>query len=326
MDKKHKIKSINAILLSKFHLRKEADDCNTEEKSPGYCRVLSALSGKGLEILAREGNRKAKQIEETIDLTTGSKIQIYAIKNARDLMALPLFSTCKEVRMENIEYTCNLREKERYLVVSPDEKLNIGIANERDADIIRYAISKIYAAGQLTGHITNKVAFTRYEVLKAIGKAHNSKSYKWIEESIVRIATTNYKTNIWTEQPNDYFCGNLASFYFQLDENKDVEKVKMMLCDPLYRHLQKNQILTIDNEIIKESGYFKKKLREVVQVHMGNNRTDWTASIEKIRKLTAYRKTLRRIKDTINKIDIPYRVEFSKGKLNKNKTVTFYKN
>ena len=297
----------------------------------GYLKVKKALSGIGLEILAREEKRKKEEeeiqklkLKKTIELTNSQNLIIKSFKHARDLMALPMFSTKKRKIMENIEYKFNLRGQERYLVVSADKRVDIGIANERDADILRYGITKIYNAAMDTGIVTNRVGFTRYELLKAIGKPHNTKGYKWIRESIRRISTTNYDTNIWTNRPNDFFSGNLASFYYRLDEKKEIKRIEMILCDPLYQHIKNNQMLTISEEIIKDESYFRKKVKQVVQVSMGKS-SQWTVSINKLRELTAYRETTRRIKQELNRIKLPYNLHFFENENSKTKLVTFSK-
>lgn len=290
-------------------------------KSPQGCiNKLEEYYQKLKNTQKNQGNIRQK----TNKITASNQVIINAYKSVRDVMALPMFSTDQKIRTENIEYNCSLRGKDRYVKVMCKE-VDVGIANQGDADIIRFAISKIGAARNITGDITNTVEFTRYEILKALGKGTSKREYEWLKSSIKRIGSTTYETNIWTDKPNDYYFGTLASFYITENEKKQIDRIQMVFCDPLYQHMKKNQILTIHEAIMKDSGYLKKKIIELAQVYMGKDNY-WKVSLDKFREMCAYRKTNRRIRADIKRMKIPYQVEFSTDKISKIDLITFFKN
>ena len=145
------------------------------------------------------------------------------------------------------------------------------MATQRDADILRYAISKLAEAAFLSGGgFTPSVAFTRYEVLKAIGKDDQKKNYQWLDGALNRLANTGYTTNIFSANPNREHKGPLATFEVLKDpETQEVAGIAVHFAPDVVSALKDRGILAVTDAVLLESGGMRKRLLEVIQVHMG---------------------------------------------------------
>ena len=267
----------------------------------------SALKKRQEEQAAQEQAEKNKNAFEL----ACTPISLSQVRSERHFMRYPLFSTDQKMRFEPIEYRS--QDGTRYVTVTANA--TYGMATQRDADVLRYAISKLAEAAFLSGGgFTPSVAFTRYEVLKAIGKDDQKKNYQWLDGALNRLANTGYTTNIFSANPNREHKGPLATFEVLKDpETQEVAGIAVHFAPDVVSALKDRGILAVTDAVLLESGDLKKRLFEVVQVHMGEN-PKWEITLSELAKLCAYSAPVWRLKERINRSELPYKITYRKGR------------
>lgn len=238
-------------------------------------------------------------------------ISLSQVRSERHFMRYPLFATDKEKRFEPIEYRS--QNGERFVTVTANA--TYGMATQRDADILRFALSKLAEASFLSkGGFTPTVAFTRYEVLKAIGKNDKTENYRWLNGAIQRLANTGYETNIFSANPNRKHHGPLATFETLHDpETKEIRGIAVHFAPDVVSAIKDRGLLAVNETVLLESGDLKKRLLEVIQVHMGEN-PQWEVTLNELARLCAYSRPLKYLKERINRSELPYQISYRKGR------------
>jgi plasmid replication initiation protein len=251
---------------------------------------------------------KAARRENVAILKAVEPISLTRYRNARFIMANPLFSCDQKKRTEPIEYRFYDSEgHERFVQVTANA--TYGMATQRDADIIRYAISKIGEIGQQTGHYPDTIEETAYSVLKALRRNTAKRGYDWLREAIERLSGHLIKTNTFTANSETIFLDNIAGFEWVEDESRTIKKLKIRLPKQLIKAIRDKHILALDSLVIIESGSLKKRLLELVQVHMGT-KNEWEIGLTKLKAVLPYQDTLRLLKQDLKRCDLPYKLTF----------------
>jgi plasmid replication initiation protein len=250
----------------------------------------------------------ASRKEKLADLKAAEPISLTRYRNARFIMANPLFSCDQKKRIEPIEYRFYDSEgHERFVQVTANA--TYGMATQRDADIIRYAISKIGEIGQQTGHYPDTIEESAYALLKAIGKSNTKQDYAWLQDAIKRISGHMIHTNAFTANNQTVFLENIADFRWVEDKTRQIRKLRIRLADLLIEAIRDRGILAIDQSVIKESGSLTKRLLELVKVHMGT-KGEWEISLEKLKSIIPYQGALKYFKQDIRRCNLPYKLMF----------------
>jgi plasmid replication initiation protein len=223
-------------------------------------------------------------------------------------MANPLFSCDQKKRTEPIEYRFYDSEgHERFVQVTANA--TYGMATQRDADLIRFAISKIGEIGQQTGHYPDTIEESAYGILKEIGKSNVKQNYAWLRSAIQRLSGHTIHTNAFSSNSKEIFFENMADFRWIEDKDKKIKKLRIRLADFLIESIRERGILAIDRSIIEESGSFKKRLLEIIQVHMGT-KNQWEIGLEKLSNIIPYEGETKHLKQEIKRCHLPYKLMF----------------
>lgn len=149
-----------------------------------------------------ENEHQARMQDLAMELSRSSEIALTAYRNEQHIMRFPIFSTSKENRIEPIRYEyIDSQGNRRYLVVRG--AADLGIADQRDGDVIRYALTKMGEIALQTGFCPPCVKVSAYEILKAIGKGDSKRDYDWLLNSMRRISSSHVETNIFTSEPSN---------------------------------------------------------------------------------------------------------------------------
>lgn len=242
------------------------------------------------------------------DLKAVEPVSLTRYRNARFIMANPLFSCDQRKRLEPIEYKFLDNEgQERFIQVTANA--TYGMATQRDADVIRFAISKIGEIGQQTGYYPDTIEETPYRILKALKRNTCKRGYDWLKEAIERLSGHIIKTNVFTINSKSVFMDSIAGFEWLEDENNNIKKLKIRLPKQLIEAIRERYILALDPLVIAETGSLKKRLLELVQVHMGT-KNEWEIGIEKFKNILPYKDALRRLKQDLKRSNLPYKITF----------------
>jgi plasmid replication initiation protein len=114
--------------------------------------------------------------ELAMKLSESMSIIPSAYRNDQHIMRYPLFTTSKIKRFDPIEYEfIDKNGDRRFITVTANAKY--GMADQRDADILRYALTKMGEVFLKTGYAAPYVKVSPYELLRGIGKDAGVKGY-----------------------------------------------------------------------------------------------------------------------------------------------------
>lgn len=250
----------------------------------------------------------ASRKEKIADLKAVEPISLTRYRNARFIMANPLFSCDRKKRIEPIEYRFFDNEgQERFIQVTANA--TYGMATQRDADIIRFAISKIGEIGQQTDHYPDTIEETAYGILKALKRNTSRQGYDGLKEAIDRLSGHVIKTNTFTVNSKLVFMDNIAGFEWVEDENNNIQRLRIRLPKQLIDAIRERHILALDPLVIAESGSLKKRLLELVQVHMGS-KNQWEIGLEKLKSILPYNREAKYLKKEIQRCNLNYKITF----------------
>jgi hypothetical protein len=206
------------------------------------------LKEETIQKIALEHQTKAQitsRKEKLANLKAVEPVCLTRYRNARFIMANPLFSCDQKKRIEPIEYRYFDSEgHERFVQVTANA--TYGMATQRDADIIRFAISKIGEIGQQTGHYPDTIEESAYAILKAIGKNNKKENYVWLREAIQRLSGHVIHTNTFTSDRKTIFLESIAGFEWVEQESRTIKKLKIRLAKRLINTIRERGILAID--------------------------------------------------------------------------------
>lgn len=255
-----------------------------------------------------------------MELSQSPSLSLTACRNDQHLMRYPLFSTSRGKRLEPIEYQCRDRHgNRRYLTVTGNAKY--GMADQRDADIVRYALSKMGEVFLKTGYAAPYVRVSAYELLQSIGKDAGKKGYLWLRQAMRRLAGMLLETNILTTDPQDpavEYVGSLVSFEVKPGAGGSGRKawgdIAIHIAPVLYRSAALRGLLCIEQSVMREQGNLRKALLERIQVFMGDKQS-WSVELRRFAELCAIdpAQPLWRFREDMKRARLPYGVRYHRN-------------
>lgn len=309
---------ITLQLFHQYNLKPEGEfykrccDIESEYKDSRRLHLSSAIP-KLIEENICSYLKKQTESHEASQLA--SFVVLSSYRNERNVMAFPLFATeTNSKRIEPIEYEfIDTEGNRRYLHVTANA--TYGMATQRDGDILRFVISKIGEVLLREKKLADYVELTRRELLEGIGKDDQRNNYVWLEGALDRLSSTVYKTNIFSSNPrnsNLELSGSIVQIERLYTQDKELKTIRFYPALHILESIKRKNILAIPKEIIFESGNFKKRLLEVVQVHAGDKKA-WKVQTSKLMELCATTMPTREFKRRIKEAGLPFEVKYSKG-------------
>jgi plasmid replication initiation protein len=203
------------------------------------------------------------------------------VKGERSVMAFPFFALSKGRRMQPITYSDDYVSIE----VRPSQT---GVATIYDKEILLYIASLLVSQMKRMETPSQEYSFTAHDFLRVIGGNRSARSYQRINGALERLQGTQIKTNIEAGgEGEDGFFSWVSeakmSYTKTADGQKRLNRVKVRLCDWLYRALIKDQkILTYDASYFQLSP-IERRLYEIARVHCGQQRF-FHIGLEKLQK------------------------------------------
>ncbi|MEE4213134.1 MAG: replication initiator protein A [Parvularcula sp.] len=192
------------------------------------------------------------------------------VKGERSVMAFPFFALSKGRRMQPITYADDYVSIE----VRPSQT---GVATIYDKEILLYIASLLVSQMKSREVPSQEYSFTAHDFIRVIGANRSARSYQRIHGALERLQGTQIKTNIEAGgEGEDGFFSWVSeakmSYTKAADGTKRLNRVKVRLCDWLYRALIKDQkILTYDQNYFQLSP-IERRLYEIARVHCGQQR------------------------------------------------------
>jgi hypothetical protein len=320
-------KGVERLIASERQLNK----LDSSLRDGGEARNLKVMQGYFADFLVRyrellslekvENDYRAKQQALAVDLSKCLKGEISCWRYDHRLMRYPFFSSSRIKRTETIEYSIkDSKGNIRFLSVSGDPVL--GLADQRDADIVRYALSKIGEVNLKTGYCLPFVTVSAFSLLKAIGKGVSKRDYHWLLKAMLRLSALRVTTNILTTELGNYdlvYNGSLFSCNSIVGSSlpKGVKRAVVEICfsPVLYYSFLSDGAIALDSAAIKQSGNLCKAIYEKVFVYMGD-KWNWSVSLVKFANLCSWCNTapLFRFKENLVRCKLPYQVTFETNK------------
>ncbi|MEM9839709.1 MAG: replication initiator protein A [Pseudomonadota bacterium] len=192
------------------------------------------------------------------------------VKGERSVMAFPFFALSKGRRMQPITYADDYVSIE----VRPSQT---GVATIYDKEILLYIASLLVSQMKRQETPSQEYSFTAHDFIRVIGGNRSARSYQRIHGALERLQGTQIKTNIEAGgEGEDGFFSWVSeakmSYTKNADGSKRLSRVKVRLCDWLYRAIIKDQkILTYDSTYFQLSP-IERRLYELARVHCGQQR------------------------------------------------------
>jgi hypothetical protein len=163
------------------------------------------------------------------------------------------------------------------------------------------------------------VEFSAYKCVKAIKRDPNSgKNIIWLREALTRLANTTYRGSIFMGDSKKSF----TLMRYEYIEDAKGKKIKITFDEHLIKlaRYYKN-LLTIDEEVIREESGIKKRLLELVKVCKGNA-LEWTTKLSRLNEICAHEGQLKEFKRLLKSYALPWKISFSKS-FDREDNVTF---
>lgn len=262
------------------------------------------------------------KVQMASELSKQTHLPLSCYRTHGPLMGLPFFTTAKEKQSQPYEFTYrDDNGQHRYLNVAPNPEF--GQADQRDADILRYVLSKIGEVMLRSGQLVMSVRVTRYELLQALGRESGGQDYKWMEKALDRLASTFYRTNVLHSSAKEGFRGCLMSFTYIKDDEEKIEEVEITLTKAFGDALaQQGAFLAIDEDILKEKSNIRKFLLELIRKQMGEKGL-WEIALSKLHERSRSVLSIYDFKKQVKNSRLPYEIEFRKSKVTGEQIVKF---
>ncbi len=221
------------------------------------------------------------------------------VKGERSVMAFPFFALSKGRRMQPITYADDYVSIE----VRPSQT---GVATIYDKEILLYIASLLVSQMKSQAVPSQEYSFTAHDFIRVIGANRSARSYQRIHGALERLQGTQIKTNIEAGgEGEDGFFSWVSeakmSYTKAADGSKRLNRVKVRLCDWLYRALIKDQkILTYDQNYFQLSP-IERRLYELARVHCGQQRF-FHIGLQKLQKKVGSEDRMAKFKSALREI------------------------
>ena len=270
-----------------------------------------------------ERDQREQQLKDAkaVEIAT-HPIRLDDVRNEINLMRYPFFSTDQKPRYEPITYT----NGKRYLTARP--ATGLAMATQRDADILRYVIKKmIYSRDRSGGGRVQGVNVTRHELLTHVfGGNDGAANYKDLDDKIRRLTLTTYETNVFSVDPDGpKHSGSMVTATIWEDE-AGISKICFLPCEALEKSIRRLNVKLLQLDFLSERGNLRKRLLEVVAVHIDLNKDKkvkiWSVGMEQLAALCAFTREPKQFKQSLQRAKLPYKLSFHKDRIGK-QIVTF---
>jgi plasmid replication initiation protein len=208
------------------------------------------------------------------------------VKNDRTLMVWSFFGLGRQKTQRLPTYDDGTVRIEVY--GTPEH----GVANMWDKEILIYLVSLMQDKANRGEVVGTEMTFTAADLFRVVKREPGGSAYERLEESLMRLKSTQVKTNIETGgEGEDSGFSWISEYKMRYARNRKGEKVlravKVTVCSWLYRAVVKDgRILTYDSRYF-DLGPLEKRLYEIARAHCGKQR-GFKMGLEKLRRRVGY--------------------------------------
>ncbi|WP_328805929.1 replication initiator protein A [Salipiger abyssi] len=230
-------------------------------------------------------------------------------------MEHPLFSLATKPDHRHLHY----RSGDNSLTIIPS---GIGLPTIFDKDILIFCISQLMHKKNRGEKIGKRVRFSARELSIATNRPIGGNHYKRLEQAMIRLGGTQFKTDITTGNRRETrIFGLVDEGGFVMRETGEwrLDYCEIVLSDWLMRAIEAAEVVTISNDYFRLRRPLERRIYEIARKHCGNQ-PRWQIGLAKLQEKTGSNAPLKKFRLNIRQIieddHIPfYSIELAKDDL-----------
>ncbi|KEJ87733.1 replication initiator protein A [Sulfitobacter donghicola] len=234
--------------------------------------------------------------------------------------------------MEHPIFSLATKPDHRHLTYqNGDHKLKIvpsgnGLPTIFDKDILIFCVSQLMAMKNQGKEIGKTVRFSARELMIATNRKTGGIEYKRLEDAFVRLAGTQFVTNIKTGGKAQTRVFSLiesgSGFVFKDDERMRLDYCEVILSDWFMRAIESNEIVSISEDYFRLRRPLERRIYEIARKHCGKS-SKWHIGLEKLQAKTGSNAPLKRFRLNLRQIIEEDHTPFYRIELDDKDLVTF---
>lgn len=231
-------------------------------------------------------------------------------------MEHPIFSLATKPDMRHLEY----ENQNKKLKIVPS---GAGLPTIFDKDILIFCISQLMHKKNRGEKIGRKVRFSAHELLIATNRKTGGVEYKRLEQAFIRLAGTQFITNIETggraERRLFSLLDSGSGFVFKDDDRFRLDYCEVILSKWVMKAIEANEVVTISSDYFRLRRPLERRLYEICRKHCGTQKK-WHIGLAKLQAKTGSNAPLKKFRLNIRQIIADdhtpfYRLELTKDDL-----------
>ena len=213
--------------------------------------------------------------------------------------------------MEHPIFSLATKPDHRHLTYqNGDQKLKIvpsgnGLPTIFDKDILIFCVSQLMATKNQGKPIGKTVRFSARELMVSTNRKTGGVEYKRLEDAFVRLAGTQFVTNIKTGGRAQTRVFSLiesgSGFVFKDDDRMRLDYCEVILSDWFMQAIESNEVVTISNDYFRLRRPLERRIYEIARKHCGSS-PKWNIGLEKLQAKTGSNAPLKRFRHNLREI------------------------
>ena len=234
--------------------------------------------------------------------------------------------------MEHPIFSLATKPDHRHLTYqNGDQRLKIvpsgnGLPTIFDKDILIFCVSQLMAMKNRGEKIGKTVRFSAREMMIATNRKTGGVEYKRLEEAFVRLAGTQFVTNIRTGGKAQTRIFSLidsgSGFVFKDDDRMRLDYCEVILSDWFMQAIEANEIVSISEDYFRLRRPLERRIYEIARKHCGNA-PKWHIGLDKLQAKTGSNAPLKRFRLNLRQIISDDHTPFYRMELTENDLVIF---
>lgn len=234
--------------------------------------------------------------------------------------------------MEHPIFSLATKPDHRHLTYeNGDQKLKIvpsgnGLPTIFDKDVLIFCVSQLMHMKNQGKAVGKTVRFSARELMMATNRKTGGVEYQRLEDAFVRLAGTQFVTNIRTGGKAQTRVFSLiesgSGFVFKDDERMRLDYCEVILSDWLMRAIETNEVVTISPDYFRLRRPLERRLYEIARKHCGKS-PKWQIGLEKLQTKTGSNAPLKRFRLNLRQIIEEDNTPFYRMELTENDLVVF---
>lgn len=213
--------------------------------------------------------------------------------------------------MEHPIFSLATKPDHRHLTYqNGDQKMKIvpsgnGLPTIFDKDILIFCVSQLMHMKNKGKPIGKTVRFSARELMVSTNRKTGGIEYKRLEDAFVRLAGTQFVTNIRTGGKAQTRVFSLiesgSGFVFKDDDRMRLDYCEVILSDWFMQAIEANEVVSISNDYFRLRRPLERRIYEIARKHCGNQKR-WHIGLENLQAKTGSNAPLKRFRLNLRQI------------------------